>query len=337
MFDGVFSIGERSFTVNQIPVDKVDNWGLKCYFAVISLCYDPGMNEIKTILPKYYPPLLQEITNPPEQLHYQGNLDPLFDQTAKILCVVGARKYSEYGKEVTQKLIAGLKGYNICIVSGLALGIDSIAHRAALDAGLYTVAFPGSGLDKSVLYPRTHKKLAYEILEKGGALISQFDHTLPAIEWAFPARNRTMAALSHGVLVVECTKKSGTSITAGNAAEFGRDVAAVPGSIFSPLSVGPHSLINDGAKIIHTTDDLLEFLGFARRDGQSKLPLGNDPRFLLLGKIEKKVVRFLEQGPRPKDILIHELGIDPRELNRIITTLELEEFVKEEGGVLRVK
>src|SRR3989344_6057478 len=119
-----------------------------------------------------FPPLLREMSDPPEKLFIHGNISPLIDKQMKILCVVGARKYSNYGKEVTEKLINGLAGYNICIVSGLALGIDSIAHRSALNAGLYTISFPGSGLDSKVIYPSSYRGLADEIIESGGALLS---------------------------------------------------------------------------------------------------------------------------------------------------------------------
>jgi DNA processing protein len=294
------------------------------------------MNEIKTIYPEEFPPLLKQINDPPKQLHIQGNLDPLFDETFKILCVVGTRRYSHYGKEVVHKLISGLRGYNICIVSGLAYGIDSIAHRAALDAGLPTVAFPGSGLDPSVLYPQAHKKLAREIVEKGGALVSEFDMLQHSDKWTFPSRNRLMAGVSHGVLTIECSMKSGTMITTKNAAHYNRDVAAVPGSIFSPLSAGPHYLIGEGAMAVTCTDDLLEFLGFARRNGQTRLPLGENPQFQLLPEADKILVRYLEKGPRSKDQLVEELGIDPQTLNRMLSALELDGFIKEEGGVMRV-
>lgn len=307
------------------------------FISTLSLCaIIAAMHEIRLIQPGGFPPLLREITDPPKHLYVQGSIDPLCDKTFKILCVVGSRKYSHYGKEVTEKLIAGLKGYNICIVSGLALGIDSIAHRAALSVGLHTIAFPGSGLDPSVLYPQTHKKLAREIVEKGGALVSEFPLTLPAQEWTFPSRNRLMAGVSHGVLVIECNLKSGTLITAKQAAGYNRDVAAVPGSIFSPLSAGPHMLIGNGAMAITSSDDLLEFLGFARREGQSRLPLGEDPRFHLLRESDRMVVRYLEKGARSRDALIRELSMDPKVLNMILTSLELEGFIKEEGGLMRI-
>jgi DNA processing protein len=250
--------------------------------------------------------------------------------------VVGSRKYTNYGKEVVEKLIAGLKGYNICIVSGLALGIDSIAHRSALAAQLYTVAFPGSGLDENVLYPRSHKKLAREIVEHGGALISEFKVDQGPTDWTFPRRNRLMAGISHATLVIEAGLVSGTLITSRLATDYNRDVGAVPGSIFSPLSAGPHMLIRNGATPVTCVDDLLELLGFARREGQSKLPLSENPRFKLLGDNEKKVMYILQRGSTVKDILINEIGVETKILNLALSTLEMEGFIKEEGGMVKV-
>lgn len=291
-----------------------------------------------------FPPLLREINDPPGKLYIRGNIEKLAEISkensgGKILCVVGARKYSNYGKEAVEKLIAGLKGYNICIVSGLALGIDSIAHRAALDAGLYTVAFPGSGLDPSVLYPATHARLAEKIVESGGALMSEFEPTMEAAPWTFPSRNRLMAGVSHAVLVVEAELKSGTLITSKYATDYNRDVGAVPGPIFSPLSRGPHMLIRNGATPVTCVDDLLELLGFARREGQSSLhfnDLRNNPHFQSLGETDKKVVTFLQRGAESKDTLVRELSLDPKTLNMVLSSLELEGFIKEEGGVVRV-
>ena len=294
------------------------------------------MQEIKIIQQKEYPLLLQQLKQLPEQLHIQGDISPLFDTTYKILCVVGTRRYTHYGKEVAQKLIAGLRGYNICIVSGLALGIDSIAHQAALDAGLPTIAFPGSGLDPSVLYPRAHTQLAREIVKRGGALVSGFDLTQRSTIWTFPARNALMAGVSHKTLIIECNLKSGSLITARDATGFGREVGAVPGSIFSERSEGVHDLIRDGATPITSTDDLLEFLGFARRNGQTKLSLGDNPRFKELGEVEQKILRFVQRGPFPRDVITHALEIHPQQLNRILTMLELEGFIKEESGVIRL-
>lgn len=282
-----------------------------------------------------FPPLLREIADPPKKLFVRGNIDPLLDPATRILCIVGARKHSNYGKETVGRLIAGLKGYNICIVSGLALGIDSIAHRAALDTGLYTAAFPGSGLDPSVLYPSTHKSLAEEIIKCGGSLISEFEMHQEGAPWTFPCRNRLMAGVSHATLVVEAELKSGTLITSKHATDYNRDVGAIPGQIFSPLSAGPHMLIRLGATPVTCVDDLLELLGFARREGQSSLQF-DDSRLATLGEHGKKIVEILRRGPANKDSLVRELGLEIQKANMLISSLELEGFIRDEGGVVRV-
>jgi DNA processing protein len=215
--------------------------------------------EIKILKNKNIPELLQEIPNPPKKLYIQGKLP---SPNLKLLCVVGSRKCTPYGQEVCKKLVSGLRDHDIVIVSGLALGIDGIAHKTALEVGLKTIAIPGSGLDESFLYPRSHKQLAKQILESGGALISEFEPQFQATQYSFPKRNRIMAGISHAVLVIEAEIKSGTLITSKFATEYNRDVFAVPGSIFSKNSDGPHMLIRLGATPIRTSEDILEALGF---------------------------------------------------------------------------
>ena len=214
--------------------------------------------NIKTLTREQFPKRLLQIPSLPTSLYIRG-IYP--DESNKFLAIVGARKFTPYGKEVTEKLVAGLSGYPIVIISGLALGIDSLAHESALRAGLTTIALPGSGLDGSVIYPRTHRTLAERILEHGGSLVSEFAPTERAAPWMFPMRNRIMAGLADAVLVIEAEQKSGTLITTKYATDFNRDVFAVPGNIFSSNSAGPHTLLDLGAKIIRNSSDILEGLG----------------------------------------------------------------------------
>ncbi len=283
-----------------------------------------------------FPSLLREINDPPEKLFIHGNISPLLDKQIKILCIVGSRKYSNYGKAITERLIKEISEYKICIVSGLALGIDSIAHRAAIEAGLYTIAFPGSGLDPKAIYPPSHRRLAEEIVGSGGALLSEFENDQIAQDWTFPQRNRLMAGISHGTLLVEARSKSGSMITARRAMEYNRDVAIVPGEIYDPLREGPHSLMRDGAVPITSSDDLLEFLGFARREGQSRLLLKGNNVYESLGENEKKIISLLQIESRNRDSLARELSIDTRKINMAISSLELEGYIKEEGGNLKM-
>jgi len=207
-------------------------------------------------------PLLKEIPDPPETVYVRGKLP---DADTTYLSVVGSRNCTPYGMKVVDNLISSLSGHNICIVSGLALGIDACAHRVALEAGLHTIAVPGSGIDDSVLYPKTNQGLAKEILESGGALLSEFEPTFRATKWSFPKRNRIMAGMSHAVLLIEAAEKSGTLITARMAADYNRDVLVVPGDIFSPQSHGTHQFLKLGAIPVTSAEDILDALSFDRK------------------------------------------------------------------------
>ncbi|MFT5179747.1 MAG: DNA processing protein [Candidatus Paceibacteria bacterium] len=197
---------------------------------------------------------LQEIPEPPKQLNIIGSPPPKENIN---ICIVGSRKNTEYGKKVCEELIKGLKGYPFSIISGLALGIDGIAHQAAIDAELYTAAVIGSGLNQ--IYPKSHMKLAGDILNSGGAIISEYANDDKASKYTFPERNRIMAGMSHAVLVIEATDRSGTLITSRLATEYNRDVLAVPGPVDSDGSFGPHMLIKLGAVPITSSEDILEY------------------------------------------------------------------------------
>lgn len=284
---------------------------------------------IQKLLPEKFPSRLKEITDPPEQLYAQGALPP---EGHKWLTVVGARKYSQYGKESAEMLIDGLRGYPIVIVSGLALGIDSIAHRAALSAKLLTVAVPGSGLDRAVLYPSMNRTLADAIVRAGGALLSEFESDFRATTWSFPQRNRILAGLSDAVLVVEAEQKSGALITSKFATEYNRDVFTVPGSIFSASSVGPHMLIRLGATPVTTSAELLEALGLQRTTNNLQPTTRN---YSECSEEEKKVIALL-QSPMPKDELIDALDIPVSKVNALLSLMELKGLIKESMGEIRL-
>ncbi len=270
------------------------------------------------------PKILREISDPPEKLYVQGMLP---SASTKILCVVGSRKYTQYGKDVCEKLISGLRGYDITIISGLALGIDAIAHKSALDAGLKTVAVPGSGLDPSVLYPSTHKQLAEKILEAGGALISEFEPEFRATPYSFPQRNRIMAGMSHAVLVIEAEIKSGTLITSKFATEYNRDVLTVPGSIFSKNSVGPNMLIRLGATPIRNSEDILEALGFKINEVPQNLEL----KYSDCSEEELLVIKILHE-PLEKDELIRQMKMSVSKASVVISVMEIKGLIKESMG-----
>jgi len=268
------------------------------------------------------PPLLTEITDPPNKLYIRGTLPDTTD--LKWISVVGSRKYSNYGRDACEKIISGLRNSPVVIVSGLALGLDSIAHKAALSAGLPTVAVPGSGLGWDVIHPRSHVSLAKDIIQNGGALVSEFEEDFKPTMWSFPKRNRIMAGLSHAVLIVEGLQKSGTMITARLATEYNRDVLAVPGPITSPASAGTNRLIKDGAVPITSADDVLEVLGI-KKENMSEKKFGN------LSEKEQRVVELLQES-LSRDELIRQLNMETSEANTLLSAMEIKGLIKERLG-----
>lgn len=279
---------------------------------------------IVTVSPEDFPRLLQEIPQVPASLNYRGVL-PASD--LKLIAVVGSRKYSTYGKQVVEHLIGGLAPYNIGIVSGLALGIDSLAHESALRHNLYTLAVPGSGLDTSVLYPASHKPLARTILEHGGGLLSEFDPLFRATLWSFTQRNRIMAGIAHATLVVEAGEKSGTLITARMAADYNRELLVVPGSIFSENSAGAHQFLKLGATPVTHAHDILYALGI---DPDTQV----QPRVAASTPQEEQVLKFLRE-PTDKDTLMRMLRLEARQANTLLMQMEMKGLLVSEGNVYR--
>ncbi len=273
------------------------------------------------LAPEQFPSALREINDPPEALYLEGTL-PAENYT--YLTVVGSRRYSRYGQDASEKLIAGLTGYPIAVVSGLAIGLDTIAHHAALAAGLPTIAVPGSGLDRAVLHPPSNRRLADQIIEAGGALLSELEPREPAGVHTFPRRNRLMAGLAKAVLVIEAGAKSGTLITARLALEYNRDVLAIPGSIFAPTAFGTNQLIRQGAGAITNSEELLEALGFT--------PETTTRPAMELSPVEEKVIEFLTIEPRSRDELIKQLSLPPAEANSLLALLEIKGLIKESLG-----
>ena len=256
-------------------------------------------SDIRTVPRREFPFLLRQISSLPKTLDIIGDMPP---DDMKFLCVVGARRHSHYGRDACASLIAGLRGYPVVIVSGLAIGIDSIAHEAAIAAGLKTVAFPGSGLSAKMLYPTSRRALAQAIIDSGGALASPFKRDDPAAPWFFPARNRLMAGMCHATLIVEARADSGTMITANAALEFGRDVLAVPGSIFSEMSHGPNALFSHGGAAVSSSRDILEMLGLME-------PLGTEPAGQA-SLFSKKAPTSTETAPQPELSTLHRRILD---------------------------
>ncbi|MFW6210244.1 MAG: DNA-processing protein DprA [Patescibacteria group bacterium] len=274
-------------------------------------------------------PLLREIPEPPQSLTYRGRLP---DPELTLLTIVGSRAYTSYGKQVVDELVRGLAGHPIGIVSGLALGIDSLAHEAALRYHLYTLAIPGGGLQDQVLYPARHRGLAQRILAAGGGLLSEFAPDFRATKWSFPQRNRLVAGISHGTLLIEAGEKSGTLITARLAVDYNRELMVVPGSIFSARSAGTHQFLKLGATPVTESRDILDALGLDAHDRvaptQPALTPADHP---------PEVARVLELLAEPlhRDTLIRALKLPTTDAIRLLTTLELQDLITEEQQIYR--
>ena len=270
-----------------------------------------------------YPKLLHEIPRPPKKLRCRGVVP---SQTARYLTVVGSRESSHYGERALRFLLEGLKGYDIVIVSGLAYGIDTIAHTCALELGLPTIAVPGSGLDWNVLYPRLNNNLAHQILEHNGSLLSEFEDSLRATEWSFPQRNRLMAGMSHATLVVEAREKSGSLITAKLATDFNRELLVVPGSIFSIGSAGVHQFLKLGATPVTESNDILRALGLAEKTRTiERVDVSED---------ELRVLAILTT-PLHKNELLEQLLLPTEEAGALLTMMEIKGLIVEEMGFVR--
>jgi DNA processing protein len=275
---------------------------------------------------KDYPLLKKflEIPDAPKQVYVLGKFP---DPHLRTLAIVGSRKMTSYGKDVLEKIISGLHGYNICIISGLALGIDGESHKQALNNHLHTVGIPGSGLSKKAIYPKTNQDIAEKIVEHNSLLLSELEPDQEAAPWTFPARNRLMAALADAVLIVEASKKSGTMITARLALEYNKEVLAVPGNIFSESSEGANHLIAQGAKVVTCAEDVLEVFGIKSKNL-------DEVETSDLSEFEKKVLATLSE-PQTKDRLLDSLDTSPSDLMMTLTLLEMRGYIKEEVGVVR--
>lgn len=203
--------------------------------------------------------LIENIPDKPKELFYEGNID-LLNQSHLYVCIVGPRKASPYGIQVTEYILEFLKDFNIVTVSGAAYGIDGLVHTLSIKHGIKTICIPGSGISDDYFYPRVHLDLKHEILENNGLIINEFEPETRASPWTFPIRNRLMAGLSHITIVIEAEERSGTLITANLAVDYNRDVLAVPGNIFSRNSQGTNELIDKGAKIFVNLESLRDIL-----------------------------------------------------------------------------
>ncbi len=278
---------------------------------------------IQQLRKKDFPALLQTIPDCPKMLFMKGTMPP---PERKMLCVVGSRAASAYGRRMCATLIAGLAQYPITIVSGLALGIDAEAHKAALDVGLPTVAVLPSGLDENVLYPTLNRPLAKRILTQGGALVSENVPDFRAMLHSFPERNRVMAGMSIATLVIEAGEKSGTLITSRLALDYNREVLAIPHELGRPSGTGVNKLIREGAVLIRDSDDILQVLGIKPSDKPVQQSLPTD-----LTDAEAKILTALTE-PLARDELIEQTGLTAQSANIALSSLLIRGLLDERLG-----
>lgn len=268
-------------------------------------------NHLVTFSDEHYPQALLQIADPPPILYAKGNVD-LLSQPA--IAIVGSRNATAQGEKNAEDFASALCHAGLCVVSGMALGIDGAAHRGALKAGGATIAVVGTGLD--IVYPAKHRDLAHQIAQHG-LILSEFPIGTPSRAQNFPRRNRLISGLSLGTLVVEANIQSGSLITAKLAAEQGREVFAIPGSIHSPVSKGCHQLIKQGAKLVDNIQDIVDELGiFTTNSSQnfsSVTPVETNP-----------VLDSMGFDPIGMDVLIERSGLTSENLSAILLVLELE-------------
>lgn len=283
-----------------------------------------------------YPRLLKEIHDPPVVLYYKGEIsllrqaqdqnDKMAIQDDKAIAIVGTRKVTGYGRTVTEKFTTDLSKAGLTIVSGLARGVDTIAHQSTLNARGRTLAVLGGGLNR--LFPPENKRLAQEIANGFGAVLSEFPPDYPALPGNFPARNRIISGLSLGVLVTEAASDSGSLITARIALEQGREVFAVPGPITSSLSKGPYELIKEGGKIVMDASEVLEELGVNKfQISNVKFQIPNN-----LSEQEKQILEILENEGKHIDEICRSLNLSAGAVSGNLLKMEIAGIVRSLGN-----
>ncbi|MDR2705917.1 MAG: DNA-processing protein DprA [Planctomycetaceae bacterium] len=284
-----------------------------------------------------YPEPLRTIHDPPPILYVKGKILP---QDTFSIAVIGTRRNSTYGSRQADRLTTALCSNGFTIVSGLALGIDGIAHRAALKNNARTLAVLGSGHHR--IYPPEHETLAEQIVQSGGAVLSEYPPLHQSAKWTFPQRNRIVSGLALGVLVVESPMRSGAMISARIAGEQGRDLFAVPGSIESTISQGCHQLIRDGAYLVESVDDILNVLGPLRQKvllfEKQQLPNPiRHPNEMSLNEIELMVLQHIKMSPTSLNNIVTTSGLEEQQVVAALSVLEKKRIIRQVSPVVFVR
>ncbi len=274
---------------------------------------------------KRYPELLKHIPDPPTGLFMLGDISSC--NLERTIAVVGSRRASENAKMTLKSILSGLKNTDVCIISGMAEGIDTVAHKSALENNLKTIAVIGGGFDR--IYPKSNVELFNKIINGNGAVLTEYWPDVDAISWHFPVRNRIVSGLSKGVLVAEAAIKSGAMITAKLALEQGRELMCMPGLISNPNTEGIYSLIKTGASIVTNAQDILDSLNWQITAEKSS---NNKHDFKNLPENEQQIIDFISKDPLTIDEIALKTQIDISELMIILTKLELENIISQTNG-----
>ena len=275
------------------------------------------VNSSSPLWPRMFREMREE--DIPHELYIRGVLP---EHSQPIIGIVGSRRPSRYGSSVAYGIARKLADHGVIIVSGMALGIDAISHKAALDSGTPTIAVLGSGISDEVIYPRTHLPIAKNIIKHGGSVLSETDPNEKATKYSFPKRNRIIAGMCDALVVIEAGEKSGTLITARFAAEYGRDVFAVPGSIYSDQSKGTNQLLRDGAHVLTSAKDILEKIHYTEQMPTLQKNLNEDEIALLSVCTEECTL----------DDMIQKTGHDTVWVMRTASSLEMKGCIKNIGN-----
>ena len=321
--------GTARAVYEQLSADVMKITGEKAYQELASL-KRTGIDKLEQALRQdsislcmpgdaCYPEQLAQIPDLPPLLFYRGSLSR---NLPRAIAIVGSRRETRYGREQAFSIARDLAASGVTIISGLARGIDTAAHKGALAGNGRTIAILGSGIKR--IYPRENEDLAAQIIAQGGALVSEFPPKAEPLAYHFPIRNRLVSGFSHGVLLVEARGKSGTLITVGHALIQGREVFALPGPVDAPGSVVPHRMLREGARLVTCASDILEDMGW-----QASSP-GEQTSFIMpdLTNEERRLYDALCDEQKQFNELMRDLGMQAQALNVLLTTLEMKNLIE---------
>lgn len=311
--------------IDGLSIRKVDNFLRKRDNVNPDKAYQEVLSrgiKFLTFEDEKYPKMLREIADPPMMLYYKGDLAAC--NLNRTVAFVGSRHCSLNGKIAVKQIMKGFSGTDVCVVSGLATGIDTAAHVAAIENGVKTIGVIASGFD--FVYPTGNKKLYQQIEEGCGAIVTEYYPTFEPIKFRFPQRNRIVSGLSHGTVVVEAAIKSGALITANLTLEQGRELMCVPGLINNPNTEGVYKLLKNGASIVTNAQDILSALNWEVKISE---PVVQSRDFENYGVDEKKILYTINIEPKTFDEIQSETGLNTEKLLELLTTLELNSVISQ--------